>query len=135
VELIDTNVIIRHVVQDHADHAARSRRLFQEVDRGERLITTTEGVLVEAVQVLSSPRLYALTRAEIQGQLSSFLALEGLHLPHKAVYLRALGLYATSNLDFVDCLNVAYVERAGYDAILSFDHGYDRIAGVRRREP
>jgi predicted nucleic acid-binding protein len=135
VELIDTNIIIRHVAQDHADHAARSRRLFQEVDRGERVITTTEGVLVEAVQVLSSPRLYTLTRTEIQGQLSSLLALEGLHLPHKTAYLRALDLYAVSNLDFVDCLNIAHAERAGYDAIISFDHGYDRIAGVRRREP
>lgn len=135
MELLDTNVIIRHVTKDHPDHSARARLLFQEVERGERSITTTEGVLVEVVQVLSSPRLYALPRAEIRGQLSGFLALAGLHLPQKTVYLRALDLYALSNLDFVDCLNVAHAERGGYEAILSFDHGYDHVPGVQRREP
>jgi predicted nucleic-acid-binding protein len=135
MELLDTNVIIRHIAQDHADHSRRVYRLFQDVDRGERVVTITEAVLVETVQVLSSPRLYALSRADIHRHLTSLLSLAGLSLPHKSMYLRALDLYATTNLDFVDCINVGHLERADLDAILSFDRDYDRVSNVIRREP
>ncbi|MBA2276134.1 MAG: hypothetical protein H0W06_00090 [Chloroflexia bacterium] len=52
-----------------------------------------------------------------------------------ALYRRALDLYAETNIDFVDALNVAHIERAGWDSLVSFDQHYDRIPWVLRREP
>ncbi|MGH2560943.1 MAG: PIN domain-containing protein [Thermomicrobiales bacterium] len=135
IDLVDTNIFIRYLTEDHEDHSARAYRLFQAVGRGERVVTTTEGVLVEVVQVLSSKALYNLPRTKIRQELGRVLALVGFVLPHEATYLRALDLYGASNLDFVDCLNIAHLERATFNAILSFDRGYDRIDATLRREP
>ena len=99
-------------------------------------MTTCEGVIVEAVQVLESTRTYALPRADIRDVLSHIIRLRGLRLAYKAAYVRALELYAAfSNLDFVDALNVAHMERAGISTIISFDRDYDRISTVTRVEP
>jgi predicted nucleic acid-binding protein len=134
-DFLDTNVIIRYVTNDNPDQSARSLAFLQEVEAGRQTVTTCEGVLVEAVQVLESKRLYNFPRSDIQATLADLIAMRGLQLPHKPTYLRALELYASTNLDFVDALGVAHMERLALNTIVSFDRGFDRIQGIRRREP
>lgn len=134
IEFLDTNVVIRYVTRDDPERARQADELFRAVRAGARQLTTGEGVLVEIVQVLSSPRLYNRPREEIRGIVSGLLALDGFVMPNSGMYLRALDLYASTNLDFVDVLNVAQMERDGMSTILSFDHGFDRLP-ITRREP
>lgn len=135
MELIDTNVLVRAREQDNPEHADRALRFLSEVGAGVRIATVTEGVLAEVVHVLSSKRLYNRPRAEIRAFLDDVLDLRGLRVSQEALFRRALELYAEANIDFVDALNVAHVERAQWDGIVSFDHHYKRIATVRSREP
>lgn len=135
VEFLDTNVIIRYVTKDNPDQSARSFAFLQQVEDGERTVVTCEGVFVEVVQVLESKRLYNLARPEIRSVLSDLITLPGLQIPHKSTYARALDLYASTSLDFVDALNVAHMERAKVGTIVSFDQGFDRVDGIRRGEP
>lgn len=132
---LDTNVIIRYLTQDNPEQAEKAYRILQQVEAGTILVTTSEAVIVETVYVLSSRALYNLPRQEIRNHLYTILALRGLKFPRKGVYLRALDLYASTNLDFVDCLNIAHMERAKINAILSFDRDFDHIPGINRREP
>jgi predicted nucleic acid-binding protein len=132
---LDTNVFIRHITQDDPQMAQQARSLFKQLEAGQATATTCEGVIVEAVQVLSSRALYNLPRPQIRQHLSNLLSLKGLRLPRKRVYLRALDLYATSNLDFVDALIVAHMERDRSSVIISFDQDFDRISQISRREP
>lgn len=132
---LDTNVIIRYLTQDNPDHARRSRQLLQQLETEAVAATTSEAVIVELVYVLSSTALYNLPRREIRTHLTTVLSLPGLKLPHKAVYLRALDLYASSSLDFTDALNMAHMERAGITTIMSFDQHFDRVPGITRKEP
>ncbi|MFN0071256.1 MAG: PIN domain-containing protein [Chloroflexota bacterium] len=132
IRFLDTSVIIRHLTQDHPEHSMRARQIFLQVERGDLVVMTCEGVLVEVVQVLSSPRLYHLARLEICRLLSQLLSLPGLKLSNKRAYLQALERYAASTLDFVDCLEVAHMERLRIDTIVSFDRDFDKIAGVTR---
>lgn len=134
-EFVDTNIIIRYVTGDNLDQSARSLALLQEVERGQRTATTCEGVLVEAVQVLSSKRLYAFPRPDIHAALADIIQMRGFQLPNKDVYLRALDRYAASNLDFVDALEVAHMEQQGISDLISFDREFDRVSGIKRREP
>ena len=120
-DFLDTNVIIRYVTNDNPDQSARSLAFLQEVEAGRQTVTTCEGVLVEAVQVLESKRLYNFPRSDIQATLADLIAMRGLQLPHKPTYLRALELYASTNLDFVDALGVAHMERLALNTIVSFD--------------
>jgi predicted nucleic acid-binding protein len=123
------------VTNDNPPHSARSLAFLQGVETGAQTVTTCEGVLVEAVQVLESKRLYNLPRPAIQSALADIIGLRGFQIPQKRSYLRALELYATSKLDFVDALNVAHMERARIGTIVSFDQGFDQVPGITRREP
>ncbi|MCL5961776.1 MAG: PIN domain-containing protein [Chloroflexi bacterium] len=135
LEFLDTNVIIAAVTDHEPDQRDRARALLRRMEEGQTLVTTCEGVLVEAVQVLSSKRSYGWARDAITEYLGELLDLSGLHLANKRVYLRALELYASTKIDFVDALNVAHMEKADIGRILSFDRDFDNLPGIDRREP
>jgi predicted nucleic acid-binding protein len=52
--LIDTNLVVRYLVQDHEKHAKAAGRLFEACDRGDVVIVVLPAVLAECVLVLAS---------------------------------------------------------------------------------
>jgi predicted nucleic acid-binding protein len=134
-EFVDTNVFIRYVTQDDPALAQRAAHVVEQLEAGIAMMTTSESVIVEVIQVLASKALYNLPRVDIERHLSFILSLSGLSVPHKDAHLRALELYAATNLDYVDALNIAHMERLKIETIVSFDRDFDRISGVKRREP
>ena len=135
MEYLDTNVILRYLTQDDPLQADRARLFLEQVQAGTTTVMTSEAVIAEVVYVLSSRALYNLPRPDIKTHLANIISLRGLKLPNKRTYLRALDLYEAANLDFVDALNVAHMERSGIQTIVSFDRDFDTIAGITRREP
>ena len=141
VEILDTNLIIRHLTEDNLDQSRRARSIFLEIESGAREVYLSEAVLVETAQVLASKALYNLSRDEMCTDLAYLLALRGVSCSHRRAYQRATELYRTaSHLSFVDCLCVAHAERFGAAPVLSFDRGFDRRSlhsetPVRRVEP
>lgn len=137
MRFLDTNVILRYLTRDDEAKAEACYELFQRVQRGEEDLSTCEAIVIEAVYVLSSPRLpYRLSHEEIRARLLPILTLRGLKLPQKRVYLRALDLYASSPfLDFEDAVAVAHMEQRGITEIVSYDQDFDRMSGLRRIEP
>ncbi len=132
---LDTNVIIRFLTRDNPQQAQQARQLLERVADGRLTVTTSEGVVVEIVQVLSSKALYHLPRTDIRTHVGNILAMKVPRLPPMSVYFRALDLYAAHLfLDFVDALNVAHMERGKITTIFSFDRDFDRLPGVTRRE-
>jgi predicted nucleic acid-binding protein len=67
--------------------------------------------------------------------LQPLLMLEGLILPDRFIYLRALDLYAQYPVDYEDALSIAHMERRGIREIVSYDRDFDRITEVTRVEP
>lgn len=135
MRFLDANVILRYLTRDHPDHSERAYAFLQRVETGEIEATITEAVIAEVVYVLSSKALYNVPRAEIQERLVAALTLKGMRLRTKGTYIRALDIYATTNLDFVDALLMAQVEQTKDAVLVSFDRGYDKIASVTREEP
>ena len=132
---LDANVILRYLTRDDPEKAERCKELLLKADRGQVELITTESIIAEVVYVLSSPRLYALTRERIRSLLLPILNLRGLKLLSRGRYLRALEIYATHQIDFEDALAVAYMERRRIAEILSYDRHFDRVEGIERREP
>lgn len=133
---IDTNLIIRDITQDDPQLARAAHAFPKRVEAGEEMVLLTEGVLVEAVQVLSSRVLYNRPRAKISDRLVAIIELRGVVLPEKARYVRAFELYASVGaLDFVDALLVAYAEAEQTAEVVSFDQDFDCIPGFTRRAP
>lgn len=135
MEFVDTNIFLRYLTQDHPAAAQKCFELFQRVKRKEIQLTTSESVLAEVVYVLASPRLYNQPRKNIKTLLLPIVSLSGLKIPNRKVFLRALDIYAETNLDLEDALSVAFMERQELTTILSYDKHFDKIAGIHRTEP
>ena len=137
MKFLDANVILRYLTRDDEAKAQACFALFQRVKQGEEQVLTCEAIITEVVYVLSSPRApYRLNHEEIRARLLPILALRGLKLPQKRVYLHALDVFASSPfLDFEDALAVAHMERRGIAELLSYDRDFDRVPGFKRVEP
>ena len=75
-----------------------------------------------------------MAREPLAALLRPLLTATGLQLADRAVYLRAIDLYAQYDVDFEDALSVAHMERRGIAEIVSYDRDFDRIAEVTRVE-
>ena len=132
---LDSNILLRHLLQDDPEKARRCFELLQQAERGEIRLTTSESVIGELVYVLASPRLYNLPPERIRALLVPIINLRGLRVPSRRLYRRALDLYAAHHIDFEDALNLAHMEKQGIRVILSYDRHFDRIPGITRLEP
>jgi predicted nucleic acid-binding protein len=135
IAFLDTNIFIRYLTQDDPDKAARAYTLFQEVERVDRLVTTTEAVIAEVVYVLASKTLYNVPRPLIAQRLDTILDLRGFRLAYKTVYRQALDRFAATRLDFTDCLIIARMEQTKIATLFSFDRDFDKIPTITRVEP
>ncbi len=130
---LDTNVLLRHLLQDHADHSPRATAFLRRVEQGDLRVRTSDTVIFEAVFTLQ--RHYGVPRAAIRENLLLLLQLPGIVLPGKRRFDRAFDYYVDLNLSFADGYHAALMNDLQLDEIVSFDRGLDRVPGIRRVEP
>jgi predicted nucleic acid-binding protein len=135
MQFVDANIFLRYLTQDPPNQAQACHGLFLKAQRNEIELTTSEAIISEVVYVLSSKRLYGLTREDIRNSLYPLLTLSGLKLAGRSVFLRALDLYVAYRLDFEDALAIAHMEHNKISEILTYDREFDQVAGVQRIEP
>jgi predicted nucleic acid-binding protein len=135
MKFLDSNVILRYLTRDDPKKAENCYELFQKVKKGEIELTTCEAVIAEVIYVLSSSTLYNLPRDEICSLLLPIINLSGLKLPQKRLYIRALYIYASKNIDFEDALSFAYMEKRQINEIYSYDCDFDKLEELKRLEP
>lgn len=126
--LIDTNLIVRYLVQDHEKHAKAAEKLFDACDRGELVIVVLPAVLAECVFVLDS--FYRRPRADISAALGTLISSPGVEISDAAIHLDALQRYRQSKVHFVDCL-IAATAAAENAPVASFDQDFRKFADVR----
>ncbi len=130
--LVDTNLIVRHLVQDHERHARAAGRLFEACDRGEVTIVVLPSVLAECVFVLES--FYEHARTEIAAALATLISSPGVEIDGKGIQLDALDRYRKTKVHFVDCL-IAATAAAGDTPVATFDQGFRKFRDVRVENP
>lgn len=126
--LIDTNLIVRHLVQDHDQHAKAAAKLFDSCDRGMIALVLLPVVLAECVFVLES--FYGRSRGEIADTLIALIGSPGIEVDHCEVYVDALNRYARTKLHFVDCAIAATAAMEQW-AVATFDVGFKKFPDVR----
>ena len=132
---VDTDVIIRLVTGDDPAKQAAARSLFERVESGDLTLVAPDTVIADAVYVLSSKRLYNLPRAEIQELLTTLLRLPLFKVRNRRALMRALEIYATTNVDFGDAIIAASMGQAASETIYSFDQDFDKRLGITRIQP
>lgn len=130
---LDTNVLLRHLRQDHPDHSPRATAYLDRVERGEQRVRITETVVFETVFTLES--FYRQPRPAIRESLLPLIDLVGILLPGKRLIGRAFDLYVSTRFSFADAYHAAFTERLRSRQIVSFDRGFDRVPGLQRIEP
>jgi len=126
--LIDTNLIVRYLVQDHEAHARAANKLFDACDRGDAIIVVLPVVLAECVFVLES--FYGHPRAGIAAALGRLISSPGVEISYPAIHLDALSRYKATKVHFVDCV-IAATAVANKLAVSSFDQDFRKFGDVR----
>jgi predicted nucleic-acid-binding protein len=126
--LVDTNLIVRYLVQDHEKQAKAAGKLFEACDRGDVEIVVLPAVLAECVFVLES--FYEHPRADIAAALGTLIASPGIEISEAAIHLDALERYRRTKVHFVDCL-IAAAARAEDTPVATFDEDFRKFGDVR----
>ena len=109
--LLDANVILRYLLNDHEQMSAQAEKYIQE----ENACMTIE-VAAEVVYVLR--RVYSVERNKISESVKCIL--NQISCTEPDVLQEALSIYGETSLDFVDCVLCAYHAIKGYE-IRTFD--------------
>ena len=123
--IIDTNIIIRYLLQDHKELFKKARYFFDLVKMGKARGHLEQTVFTEVVFVLS--RVYEVTREDITKTLTNLLMFKGVLNDQKEILLKSLELYSSTKLHIVDCIIIAKSIEAGIE-IMSFDSELKQIA-------
>jgi predicted nucleic-acid-binding protein len=116
---LDTNVLIRYLVQDDPDQAAVAVQAIETgVDRNERFLIQPV-VLCEAVWVLDS--VYGYSKEEIVTALNMILRTVQFEIADKDTVWQAFGDYQSGKADFSDYLIGRANTRQGAVPTLTFD--------------
>ena len=126
--LVDTNLIVRYLVQDHEKHAQAAEKLFDACDRGDVVIVVLPTVLAECVFVLES--FYEHPRGDIVSALGRLISSPGVEIGGATIHLDALNRYRKTKLHFVDCL-IAATAAAENMPVASFDQDFRKFTDVR----
>jgi len=126
--LVDTNLVVRYLVQDHEKHAKAAGKLFDACDRGDVVIVVLPAVLAECVFVLES--FYERPRGHISSALGRLISSPGVEISGATIHLDALERYRKTTVHFVDCL-LAATAVAEDTPVASFDQDFRKFADVR----
>jgi predicted nucleic-acid-binding protein len=110
--VFDTNAVLRYILQDNDEMADTVEKQMRD---GGCFIPPE--MIAEMVYVLS--KVYRVSRKNISTAVIGVLSIENISTTNYAVAVRGLEVYATTNLDFIDCLMSGYRD-FGY-TVFTFD--------------
>jgi len=125
---LDTNVLVRFLVQDEPLQAQLATKLIDQLTEDAQGFVSRE-VLIELVWVLE--RAYRLGRAEIAVALDGLLSATELDIEGSDELAPALELYRKDGFGFADLMIAAAARRSGASELLTFDRQAARLPGVR----
>jgi predicted nucleic acid-binding protein len=128
--LLDTNVLIRHFTNDHAEHSPRATALIRHIADGKAQVRLSETIVFETVFTLE--KRYRVPRQMIRDGLLTILALPGMELPGKRIYQEVFQLWLEHpGLSFADSFHVCLAKYLDLEGVISFDENMDHLPEVR----
>jgi len=126
---LDTNALVRYVVEDDVAQLAAARRLIRKcVSEGQALFVPVT-VTLELEWVLRSSFEYA--KDDVMQVLSSLFSAAELTFESERALEVALQLYRTGPADFADCLHIALAAQAGELPLWTFDKRAAKVNGAQ----
>lgn len=135
---IDTNILLRYLLEDDEKQSSQATRLIQ----GEQKVLVTDAALVETIWTLKGKK-YQLTRAEIIETILHLFQETNLHFEDGQVVWKALGDFKNAKpvkgkeADFADALIVckgrSVIERQKevFNGSFTFDKAAQKLPGAQ----
>ena len=124
---LDTNVLVRYVMQDDPRQSPRANRLIESLS-AEAPGFVPIVALVELVWVMQGS--YGLGRSQVATVLGMLLRSKELLVDRAELVAQALGRYEAGSADFADALIERIAASAGCAATMSFDAGAVKAAAM-----
>ena len=121
-ELLDTNVIVRYLVESQESIPERFRGVFpffDRVERGDVRVSLPPLVVFQTFFVLTS--YYEVPVAQAAGKLEALLSFKGIRISEKDIVRTCLRLLQERDFDLVDAYIVSHSRAKGYRGVYSFD--------------
>ena len=124
---LDTNVLVRYIMQDDSRQSPKATRLIESLSSDNPGYITLISV-VELYWVLTSS--YELSGAQVAQALEVILRSKQLLVERADQVMRALRVFGQGKADFADCLIERAASSAGCDETVTFDIGASKHAGM-----
>lgn len=124
---IDTNVLLRLIVADHAGQVAAARSFIRDNCSAEDPGYVSLIVLVELVWTLS--KVYQLAREQVAATVEQLLETVQLNLESSSEVTAALRDYRNGSAEFADCLIARIHTAAGCGRTITFDRKAAKLPG------
>ncbi len=126
---IDTNVLVRWLVEDDEGQVERVRVLFETARSRHATYFVPLTVALELEWVLRTR--YGFDEATVLGAFNALLETQELEFQGEAAIERALHLYRTGLAEFADCLHAGICGAADRSPLLTFDERAARLPTVK----
>lgn len=124
---LDTNVLVRYLVQDDGKQAQAARDLIETLGPGRSGFVSRE-VILELVWVLGGS--YGLSRDRIATTLENLVGSEELLVEAAEDVVRAANAMRHGGAEFSDRMILAAANRLGADAVYTFDQDFAQLPKV-----
>ncbi len=124
---LDTNVIVRYIMQDDTKQSQKASKLIESLTAQAPGFLSVVA-LIEMVWVLSCA--FDRSRAEVSQVLEQLLQTKEIILDRADQVLKATRQYKATSADFADCLIERLCAGAGCERTMTFDVGASKTAGM-----
>ena len=125
---LDTNVLVRWLVDDDAVQTARVHKLLNSVESEHGSLFVPCTVTLELEWVLRSR--YHFDKATLLQVFNALLETQELLLEAEAAVEWALHLYRQGSAEFADCLHAGLSAASGHAPLLTFDQKAAKLPGI-----
>ena len=125
---IDTNVLLRLLLDDDAAQAARLDAWLGTLPAAASQLHVADVVLAEALWTLAS--VYCQPKPELLKALRALLAEPMFAFEHRAAVQAAVDAFESAGCGFADCLILAKNQALRCTGMVTFDQRMARLAGV-----
>jgi len=118
VSLIDTNVLVRFLVNDNEEQYQKSQEIIARIETGASSVELLSEVIMEVLFVMT--KYYGADLGSVASDIKTILAFYGVVNRNKHILIVALDIMVEKKIDYVDALICAKKRLEGYEWI-SFD--------------
>lgn len=127
---LDTNVLVRWLVEDDDRQTLRAQKLFEAARSSQAPLFVPVTVMLELEWVLRSR--YQFDKATVLGAFNALLETRELEFQDEAALERAMHLYRSGLAEFADCVHAGICAAAGRAPMWTFDERAARLPGVEQ---